>query len=154
MIFYFQSTMVFGFLLSWQGCFGLLINFSDYALSPLKKTTASDCKLRHLIMTDSLPILVNIHHKKKYDVYIGRGSVWGNPFVISKEMPRQKCITAYKHHLWQLILSGEITIDMLHNLKGKVLGCFCVPQSCHGEVIIDAVRWAETASPTCFQKMQ
>ena len=105
-------------------------------------------------MTDPLPTLVNIHHKKKYDIYIGRGSVWGNPFVISTEMPRDKCIAAYKHHLWKLIQSGEITIDTLLNLRGKVLGCLCAPQPCHGEVIIDAVRWADKANPNFFQKMQ
>ena len=39
-------------------------------------------------------------------------------------------------------------------LKRKALGSFCAPQPCHGAVTIDSVCWAETVSPTYFQKMQ
>lgn len=88
--------------------------------------------------------IVNIHHKTPYDVYIGRGSVWGNPFSISDAMTREYCINAYRHHLWGLIKDGSITIEMLQNLKGKTLGCFCKPNTCHGDIIIEAVRWSDS----------
>lgn len=37
--------------------------------------------------------------------------------------------------------SGEITEEMLSQLDGKRLGCFCKPKSCHGDVIVSAVEF-------------
>lgn len=96
-------------------------------------------------------IVVN-KYKEDYDVYIGRGSVWGNPythipsgtkaeFVVST---REESIEKYKSYLWKLIKSGTITTKMLRGLDGKRLGCFCKPKSCHGDVIASAVAWAKT----------
>lgn len=38
--------------------------------------------------------VVNLY-KEPYDVYIGRGSPWGNPFVIGKDGDRKECIDKY-----------------------------------------------------------
>lgn len=90
-------------------------------------------------------------YKEPYDVYIGRGSVWGNPyshipsgtkaqFVVASV---DDAIEAYKKHLWKQIKDGSITIEQLLELDGKVLGCFCKPKPCHGDVIVKAVEWAK-----------
>lgn len=86
-------------------------------------------------------VVVN-KYKSQYDVYIGRGSIWGNPFVMSNESQRAEVIAKYKKHLWNQIQSGEITKQDLIALNGKRLGCFCAPKPCHGDVIKDAVNWA------------
>ncbi|MFY7884414.1 MAG: DUF4326 domain-containing protein [Dolichospermum sp.] len=84
-------------------------------------------------------------YKSDFDVYIGRGSIWGNPFVMQNKSDeeRTRVISQYKVYLKDKIKSGEITIQMLLELDGKKLGCFCKPKPCHGDVIVQAVDWAK-----------
>ena len=42
--------------------------------------------------------VVNLRNEK-YDVYIGRGSPFGNPFKIGIDGTRLEVIEKYKHHL-------------------------------------------------------
>lgn len=81
-------------------------------------------------------------YKEPYDIYIGRGSKWGNPFVIGEHGSRDEVIELYRHYLWKQIKIGKITMEDLKALQGKKLGCFCKPKSCHGDVIVSAVMWA------------
>ncbi len=80
-----------------------------------------------------------VHCKKShYDVYIGRPTKWGNPFLIGRDGTREEVIE--KHNLWLL---GHIAApdgskaptfrEALKELKGKVLGCWCKPEDCHGD---------------------
>ena len=75
-------------------------------------------------------------------VYIGRGSKWGNPFVIGKDGDRNTVCDKDREHLWQQLESGEITKADLLTLKGKDLVCFCAPQRCHGHTLERAITWA------------
>ncbi|HUQ90770.1 MAG TPA: DUF4326 domain-containing protein [Bryobacteraceae bacterium] len=81
-----------------------------------------------------------VHCKReKYDVYIGRAvprsglkaSVWANPFVIGKDGTRGECIAKFRA---SLLLNPEL-LQKLPELKGKVLGCWCAPEACHGDVL-------------------
>lgn len=75
--------------------------------------------------------VVNILHAQ-YQVYIGRGSKWGNPFThIGTEMTRADCIAEYEAWLKE---QPEL-MAALPELKGKTLGCHCKPLSCHGDVL-------------------
>lgn len=78
-------------------------------------------------------------------IYIGRGSIWGNPFVIggSGKLSREKVIEMYREYLWGRIKSGVVTKEMLLELDGKRLACYCSPQSCHGDIIVKAIKWAK-----------
>lgn len=74
-----------------------------------------------------------VHFKKEpYDVYIGRPSKWGNPFTIGLDGNREEVIKKYQN--W--ILQQEDLLAALPELKNKVLGCWCSPKSCHGEVLM------------------
>ena len=42
-----------------------------------------------------------------------------------------------KYRKW--ILKNKELLNSLHELKGKTLGCFCSPKSCHGDVLVDWV---------------
>lgn len=86
-------------------------------------------------------VVVN-KYKSEFDVYIGRGSIWGNPFVMAQESQRTQVINDYRTHLWKQLDKGEVTIQQLKELNGKRLGCFCKPKPCHGDVIVKAVEWA------------
>ncbi len=74
-----------------------------------------------------------VHCKKEpYDVYIGRPSKWGNPFTIGRDGTREEVIAKYLKH----VLYHPELVDALPELKGKVLGCWCKPLSCHGDVLV------------------
>lgn len=81
-------------------------------------------------------------YKEPYDIYIGRGGKWGNPFVIGRDGDRDEVISLYAKYLKDSIKNGVISIDELCELDGKVLGCFCKPERCHGDVLVKAVKWA------------
>ena len=73
-----------------------------------------------------------VHCKKsKYDVYIGRPSKWGNPFEIGKDGTREDVVIKYEQ--W-IITQPKLMAD-IGELKGKVLGCWCAPKACHGDVL-------------------
>lgn len=70
-------------------------------------------------------------NKEEFDVYIGRGSKWGNPFVIGMSGSRKQVINMYREY----ILSKPELLEDLHELKGKRLGCYCKPLPCHGDIL-------------------
>ena len=76
------------------------------------------------------------------DVYIGRPSVWGNPFRLTAEAARGSTLAKYRVWLWKQIEGGRITLSDLRGLDGKSLGCYCAPRPCHGNVLAAAVSWA------------
>ena len=84
-------------------------------------------------------------YAEPHDVYIGRGSVWGNPFRMNEATGQTRAVVVAKHriHLWNQIREGTITKQMLLSLDGKKLGCYCAPQACHGDNIVKAVKWAK-----------
>jgi hypothetical protein len=76
-----------------------------------------------------------VHCKvEPFDVYIGRPSKWGNPFKIGKDGSREEEIQKYR----QWILDNPTLIAQLATeLKGKTLGCWCKPNTCHGDVLAE-----------------
>lgn len=74
--------------------------------------------------------------KEPYDVYIGRGSIWGNPYKIGVHGTREEVIEMYRRHISG---NGEL-LSKLHELHGKVLGCYCKPKACHGDVLVELVN--------------
>lgn len=93
--------------------------------------------------------LLNIHKHRECDcdecvnsVYIGRGSKWGNPFIIGADGTRAQVCDKYEIYLWDQIKEGTISKEDLLDLNDKNLLCFCYPKRCHGETILRAVRWA------------
>lgn len=82
--------------------------------------------------------VVNIRSGKPYDVYIGRPGPWGNPFSHQagtlakfKVATREEAIDRYEKWLRQ----QPRLLAQLPQLRGKVLGCWCKPQACHGDVL-------------------
>ena len=89
-----------------------------------------------------------VHCKKeKYDVYIGRPSKWGNLFTHKADgktlakyivSTREDAVNAYRE--WITNGEGQYLLDDLYELKDKVLGCWCKPLSCHGDVLAELVE--------------
>ena len=92
------------------------------------------------------PIVVRIkRHNGKIvqgcDVYIGRScnqggwslpnSKWNNPYSV-KTFGRQECLLMYENY----VRNNSALVSSLHELSGKVLGCWCKPENCHGDVLV------------------
>lgn len=82
--------------------------------------------------------VVNIE-EDEFDVYIGRGTVWGNPFH-SRAHGREVAIERYERHIEDEISEGNITRQEILALRGQRLGCHCKPRACHGDVIVKLVE--------------
>lgn len=86
--------------------------------------------------------VVNKYHGIPYDVYIGRGSIWGNPFT-HKQLDKTKAEfqtasreeSIEKYREW--IMTQPQLLERIHELKGKTLCCFCKPAACHGDVLAE-----------------
>lgn len=82
------------------------------------------------MLIEIAPRVLHIRQRLQYPdaVYIGRGSPYGNPFVLGKHGNRdQVCDLFEKNILPTLDVSG---------LRGKCLLCFCAPLRCHGDSIL------------------
>lgn len=87
-------------------------------------------------------------YKEPFDIYIGRGSLWGNPYTHLKTKTkaeykvdtREQSIEMFEKYLRERLVNEPSLMDELMKLKGKTLGCFCKPKSCHGDVISKLVE--------------
>lgn len=107
--------------------------------------------------------MIRVVNKSKHsptntdDVYIGRGSVLGNPYTGSKELSqtkalyqcesREQAIEEYRHYLDKKIEEKDVEICNLLNklylkaLKGDLnLVCYCKPKDCHGDYIKQVIE--------------
>lgn len=80
--------------------------------------------------------VVNIR-KERCTVYVGRPSKLGNPFIIGHHGDREKVIRLFRRYARWYLMSDIAMLDY-----EDVLGCYCHPQKCHADVIMDL--WATT----------
>lgn len=90
-----------------------------------------------------------VHFKKEpFDVYIGRPTIYGNPwsfkggtkaeFIVDS---REESVANYEKWLIGsdfkdvLQVKRKQILENLPLLKGKILGCWCFPRACHGDVL-------------------
>ena len=67
-----------------------------------------------------------------------KDSIWANPFSV-KKYGREGCLEKYKDYIEHKIRT-EPTIYDLNLLKNKKLGCWCKPEKCHGDILIELMR--------------
>lgn len=111
----------------------LLINIVKYVKNKEITTTVVNCRYQD------------------FDVYIGRGkcpksnthSIWGNPFGFKPNTnaqiivaSREEAITAYGEWIKQ----QPHLLSKLCELKGKRLGCWCRPDRCHGDILVELIK--------------
>lgn len=86
-------------------------------------------------------------------VYVGRGSPWGNPFVVGRDGPAAECV-----RLYGMLLGGMICVSAkagvaeqravldrarshLDELRGRNLACWCaLGTPCHADVLLRLVN--------------
>lgn len=86
------------------------------------------------------PKVVHCKSGEPYDIYVGRGSKWGNPYSHQEGTTakwvvetREDAIRLYEE--W-LRAQPELMAAVKKELKSKILGCFCAPLACHGSVLL------------------
>lgn len=93
----------------------------------------------------------NKDREERYDVYIGRGTPWGNPFPIGlggTGDDRETVIEKYRTYFSEEILSDPKKHQALLSLRGYRLGCHCKPLACHGDIIAAYLNSYEEDEPT------
>jgi hypothetical protein len=70
--------------------------------------------------------------QKGRDVYIGRGSKWGNPYHIGRSGTRDEVCDKYVAYMTRLMKAEPQKYDV-SELRGKRLVCYCKPLRCHGD---------------------
>jgi hypothetical protein len=94
--------------------------------------------------------LVNIKHGLPYDIYIGRPSIWGNPYSHKegtlakfKVATVEEAIEKYRDY----VKASSYLLNRLYELDEKTLGCWCMPKNpikgkyyCHGQILIELIN--------------
>jgi hypothetical protein len=77
------------------------------------------------------------------DCRVDRTTIWGNPYshkegtlALYKTKTRKESIEKYREY----ILNNEELLKRLPELENKVLGCWCKPKSCHGDVLVELLE--------------
>lgn len=67
---------------------------------------------------------------------IDRNSDWGNPFEMPTDGDRDTVCDSY-----EIFFPRKFSLhNRLDELKGKVLGCWCYPQRCHGDYLTSKIN--------------
>ena len=101
----------------------------------------------------------------KGNLYIGRRGVvfidgerypksdskWVNPFKISREKSRKDVVNQYFEYITEKIMLEPDMYD-INELMDKRLGCWCYPQGCHGDVLVQLVLLWDKYGNWCEEK--
>lgn len=66
-------------------------------------------------------------------VYVGRPTKWGNPFALGRDGDRATVVRKYRE--W--IQGRPDLLRDLPTLRGKDLVCWCAPQACHADILME-----------------
>jgi hypothetical protein len=72
-------------------------------------------------------------------IYVGRPSVFGNPFVIGRDGDRATVIARYEEWI-RAPEQAQLLERARRELHGRDLVCWCAPQACHADVLLQLVN--------------
>lgn len=70
---------------------------------------------------------------------VGEPGWIGNPYP-EAEYGRERCIELFREDFHDRLQSDPEFRRAVENLQGEVLGCYCKPRPCHGDVIVEFLR--------------
>jgi hypothetical protein len=119
-----------------------------------------------VVMCEVIHITNHYPGTRPYDIYIGyaaswgEAGKWGNQFDVAGDLfqiaKREQAghpdnddildvdlaVRLYKH--WLLYTPAGLRLqEDIDELRGKVLGCFCKPHPCHGDVLVELLGQRE-----------
>jgi hypothetical protein len=85
--------------------------------------------------------------REPFDVYIGRPGPWGNPFshkpgTLAQFQVANRAEAIDRFREW-FLAQPQLVERARHELKDRVLGCWCKPATCHGDVIAEIIDGTE-----------
>lgn len=110
----------------------------------------------------TMPVRIQRRRTKGYDmqaesramnglecVYVGRGTKWGNPFVVGQTVVLKSelgedyitvtpriAVELYRHRLKNCL--EQLALPKISELRGKNLSCFCkLDEPCHADVLLE-----------------
>ena len=86
--------------------------------------------------------------RERCDIYIGRPSKWSNPFHVGIDGNREEVLLLYENYLQH---NPQLIRDACRELRGKVLGCWCSPLLCHGEVLTRIANGHQLCMPLILE---
>jgi hypothetical protein len=102
-----------------------------------------------------VPVVVNAKGRQPNEVgltevYIGRStrngwrkSRWGNPFMVRRNATQEQRAEVIAMYRRWLLLQPDL-MAALPELRGKDLVCWCAPESCHGDVLLELANASGT----------
>ena len=90
-------------------------------------------------------------HMPPNTVYVGRGSIWGNPFRVGASrgdrlppLTAEQAVRLFRRWLTSPVsqpiwsVDRAVILNNLHQLRGHNLACWCpLDQPCHADVLAD-----------------
>jgi RNA recognition motif-containing protein len=140
---YFHTVDAFNAALQLHECRldGRVLRIAPAEAKNASSSTTTNINTPADVVTTVVPQTTNrrktqvVHCKKShYDVYIGRPSDWGNPFVIGKDGDRTDVIQKYRN--W-IMRQPELLSRAKKELRGQRIACWCKPEACHGDVLAE-----------------
>ena len=92
--------------------------------------------------------------KDENNVYIGRAGIvfinkerfpkksspFCNIFKVGRNGTRDEVIEKYRVYIIRKIEDEPSLNNILKNMKGKNLGCWCHPEPCHGDILLELIN--------------
>lgn len=83
-----------------------------------------------------MPKVVHCRRTPEAYVYVGRPSIFGNPFPLNRESERDTCIEQFTLYFEHRLATDPEFLKQVLALAGQDLGCWCAPRRCHADVIL------------------
>lgn len=77
------------------------------------------------------------------DARVRAGSKWANPFKIPRDGDRPTVIA--KHRAW--LCDQPALMAALPELRGRDLFCWCAPEACHGDALLELANVSASLRP-------
>lgn len=94
--------------------------------------------------------MIRVVNKRTYKgpgEYIGRPSMFGNPFIEGKDGTREECVAKYKPYFNKRYVEDKAFRAAVHALAAQALAaeliliCWCDPLPCHGHIIRNFIQY-------------
>lgn len=69
-----------------------------------------------------------------------KSSIFANPFKIGKHGDRTEILNKYRKYMIEKLYNDTSLQKELFKLKGKNLGCWCAPEPCHANILLDLIK--------------
>ena len=64
-----------------------------------------------------------------------------NPFKIGRDGTREEVLIKYRIYIINRLNSEPVLLEQFKQLKGKKLGCWCKPENCHGDILVELLQY-------------